>query len=107
MAPYLKEGNVKICGADSAVAELAGRAVRGELSHAKAERLIGSVALLKHGGRAVYDVEGASRKINDRRSSRRLHDLREAGVVLADELPADAVVPVGELLREMVERFNA
>jgi hypothetical protein len=107
MTPYLNAETVTVAGPDGAVAELAARVVRGELGHARAERLIGSVALLKHGGRAVYDREDDTRKTNDKRSSSRLRALRDAGVVLSDELPREAVVPVSELLREAVARFSA
>ena len=96
-----------VAGPDGAVADLAARAVRGELSHAKAERLIGSVALLKHGGRAVYDRCESSQVENNKRSSRRLKALREVGISLDEELPASAVVPVTALLREAIARFGS
>jgi hypothetical protein len=107
MNPYLNADELVVAGADGAVAELAARAIRGELSHAKAERLIGSVALLKHGGRAVYDRDDSTRVRNNERSSRRLKALRDEGLVLADELPASSLVPVSELLRDAVSRFSA
>ena len=107
MNPYLLSSEVLVAGPDGAVAELAARAIRGELTHAKAERLIGSVALLKHGGRAVYDRDGDAHKVGERRSNRRLKALRDAGVVLSDELPAESVVPVSQLLRDAIERFSA
>ena len=104
MSSYTGE-ELTVAGPDGAVAELAARAVRGELTHAKAERLIGSVALLKHGGRAVYDRADGDRKVNDRRSSRRIKALRDAGISLDEALPASALIPVTGLLREAIERF--
>jgi hypothetical protein len=86
-------------GPNATVAHLAGQAARGELSIAKAERMIGTVALLREYGRAVYpDVQ---------QQQRRLRGLRDAGVALDDELPADRVVPVGQLLADAVESFRA
>lgn len=107
MSPYLHADELLVAGPDGAVVELASRAIRGELSHAKAERLIGSVALLKHGGRAVYDRDGATSKRNNERSARRLKALRDEGIALDRELPPDATVPVSELLRDAIERFTA
>jgi hypothetical protein len=107
MSPYLNADELLVAGADGAVGELAARAIRGELSHTKAERLIGSVALLKFGGRAVYDRDGGSRKTNDKRSSIRLRALREAGIVLDRALPPEATVPTSALLRDAIERFTA
>ncbi len=107
MKAYLQTEELVTAGPDGAVAELAARAIRGELTHAQAERLIGSVALLKYGGRAVYDRDGDALVNNNKRSSRRLKALRESGVVLSDELPPEAVVPVSALLRDAIERFSA
>jgi len=98
--PYLK-GNESVIatGTDGALTHLARKAAAGELSIARAERMIGSVGLLKAYGRAFYpDVQ---------QQQRRLRDLRDAGVALDEELPDGAVVPVGELLRQAVERFSA
>jgi hypothetical protein len=106
MMPFLGTDELIVAGADGAVAQIAARVVTGEMTSVKAERLVGSIELLKYGGRAVYDRDGDSRKTNDKRSSLRLRSLREAGVVLSDELPADAVVPVSALLRQAIERFS-
>ena len=106
MNPYLQADELVVAGADGAVAELVARAVRGEISHNRAERLAGSVAFLKHGGRAVYDRDGSNRVRNNERSARRLKALRDAGIVLSDELPAESTVPVSELLRDAVSRFT-
>lgn len=99
LMPYLGAENVTAAGADGATAHLAGMAAREEISIAKAERMIGTIALLRLGGRAIYPCE--------RQQRRRLADLREAGIALDEELPATAVVPVGELLRSAVESFSA
>ncbi len=107
MTPFLVPEALIVAGSDGAVAQLAARVVVGDLSPAKAERLVGSVELLKFGGRAVYDREGDTSKRNNERSARRLKALRDEGIVLSDELPADSVVPVSALLRDAIERFRA
>jgi hypothetical protein len=96
--PYLEGGPVIAAGSKATVVKLAQAAAAGELSIARAERMIGSVEVLREYGRAIYGDE--------RKAQRRLKDLRDAGVALDDELPAEAVVPVGELLRDAVERFS-
>jgi hypothetical protein len=63
---------------------------------AKAERLLGSLVVLRRHGRGIYD---------ERQGQRRLKSLRESGVALEHELPPDRVVPVGALLRDLVEEF--
>ncbi len=107
MKPYLHVEQLTTAGPDGAVAELAARAIRGDMSHAKAEGLIGAVALLKYGGRAVYDRDEDAAVNNNKRSSRRLKALRDAGIVLSDELPPEAAVPVSALLRDAIARFSA
>jgi hypothetical protein len=98
--PYMEGGeSVIAAGTEASIEHLVGAAARGEISIAKAERMIGTVAILKQYGRAVYG--------DDRKSRRRLQGLREAGVALDRELPADRVVPVGQLLRESMEAFRA
>ena len=97
--PYLGAENVTAAGTDAATAHLVGQAAREEISIARAERMIGSVTLLREYGRAVYD--------NDRQARRRLQDLREAGIALDHDLPATATVPVGQLLRDAVDAFTA
>jgi hypothetical protein len=90
--------NVIAAGPDATVAHLATAAAKGDISLAKAERMIGTVALLREYGRAVYpDVQ---------QQQRRLRGLRDVGVALDQALPADRVVPVGQLLRESVEAFR-
>jgi hypothetical protein len=99
LIPYLGAENVTAAGADAATAHLAGMAARDEISIAKAERLVGTVAFLREYGRAVYpDVQ---------QQQRRLRGLREAGISLDEQLPPGAAVPVGELLRNAVESFRA
>jgi hypothetical protein len=91
--------SVIAAGTEATMAHLVGAAARGEISMAKAERMIGTVAVLQRYGRAVYpDVQ---------QQQRRLRGLREVGVSLDQELPADAVVPVGKLLADAVEAFSA
>ncbi len=98
MDAYVKpEHDVIAAGPDAALEHLVGQFARDELSAARTERLVGSLAILEKYGRAVYD---------DRQGRRRLQALRQAGVALEHELPPDRVVPVGKLLREMVEEFG-
>lgn len=97
--PYLEGGPVIAAGSKATVIKLAQAAAAGDISIAKVERMIGSVEVLREYGRAIYGDE--------RKARRRLQDLREAGVALDEELPAEAVVPVGELLRDAVESFRA
>ncbi len=97
---YVKGGeNVIAAGPKATVQQLAGKVARGDLSMAKAERLVGSVELLREYGRAVYADERTAR--------RRVQWLREAGISLEDELPSDRVVPVGQLQRDSMESFRA
>lgn len=99
LVPYLGAENVTAAGTDAATAHLAGLAARDEITIARAERMIGTVALLREYGRAVYpDVQ---------QQQRRLRGLREAGIALDQDLPASASVPVGQLLRDAVESFSA
>lgn len=101
MASYVNDTNasgVVAAGSEAAVDTLVGQVARDELSMAKAERLVGSLTLLRRHGRAIYE---------DRQGRRRLADLRAAGVALEHELPPDRVVPVGELLRQAMEDFSS
>lgn len=91
--------NVIAAGPDATVHHLAGAASRGEISIAKAERMVGTLALLREYGRAIYGDE--------RKARRRLQGLREAGVALDTELPPHRTVPVGQLLRDSMESFRA
>jgi hypothetical protein len=91
--------NVIAAGPNATVEHLARAVARGELSIAKAERIIGSVALLAEYGRSIYPCE--------RQQRRRIADVRQAGVSLDDELPSDRIVPVGQLLRRSMDSFRA
>ena len=93
------DDNVIAAGADATVEHLAQAAARGEVSLAKAERMIGTVALLREYGRSIYPCE--------RQQRRRIADVRQAGIALDDELPSDRVVPVGQLLRRSMDSFRA
>lgn len=99
MASYVNDTNGTIAaGSTAAVDHLLGKVARDELGLAKAERMIGSLVVLREHGRAIYE---------DRQGRRRLADLRNAGVALEHELPPDRVVPVGQLLRDAMEAFTA
>jgi hypothetical protein len=100
MKTYLQGGeNVIAAGPDATVEHLAQAFARGELSLAKAERMIGTVALLKEYGRSIYPCE--------RQQRRRIADVRQAGIALDEELPSDRIVPVGQLLRRSMDSFRA
>lgn len=107
MQPYLAAEQVVAAGVDGAVAHLVAQAEQGELTTAKAVSLAGALQLLKYGGRAAFEGCAPNTKEANRRSARRLKALREAGIALDYELPADAVVPTGELLREAIAGFTA
>jgi hypothetical protein len=95
----LEAQDATVTGTSASVDVLVGKVAAGELTMARAERLIGSLEVLRRFGRAVYG--------DDLASWRRLAALREAGIAVDDQLPPDAVVPVGELLRRAVEEFAA
>jgi hypothetical protein len=88
---------VIVSNASGAVEQLAGRVASGTLTLRKAERMIGTLALLDRFGRAIYA---------ERQGQRRLQDLRDEGVIVDEHLAPDRVVPVGQLLREMVDQFE-
>lgn len=107
MRHYLTAKQIVAAGPDGAVTEVIAKAHRGELGIARAERLVGSVAFLKHAGRAAYHDPALTAKENNRRSARRLKALRDAGVALEHELPSEAVVPTSDLLRTAISEFTA
>jgi hypothetical protein len=90
---------VVVTNAAGVTEQLVRKVSAGELSIRRAEGLIGAAEVLRRFGRAIY--------ADDRQSWRRLDALRKAGIAVDDELPAEAVVPVSELLREAIERFDA
>lgn len=93
------DDNVIAAGPDATVEHLAQAAARGDLSIARAERMIGTVALLREYGRSIYPCE--------RQQRRRIADVRQAGIALDEQLPSDRVVPVGQLLRDSMASFSA
>jgi hypothetical protein len=100
ISAYVKGSeDVIAAGPEATVEHLASQVARGELSVAKAERMIGTVALLRQYGRAIYPEV--------RQQQRRLRGLRDAGVALDTELPPERIVPVGQLLRDSMESFRA
>jgi hypothetical protein len=99
MEPYVSNTeNLVAAGSTAALDELLGRVAREELTMARAERLAGSLAILRVHGRTIY---------TEQQGQRRLRALREAGIALETELPADRTVPVGELLRQAMKDFSA
>lgn len=99
-APYLDQGKeVTVSNTTTAVDLLAQQVAREELSPAKAESIAGSLLFLERFGRAFYRSNDAG--------SRRLRAAREVGIAIDNELPPGATLPVGQLLREMVDSFCA
>lgn len=107
MTAYLDADEVVAAGPTAAVGQLLSLAHRGDLTFARAQSLIGAVAILQYAGRAGYHDPGVSTKENNRRSSRRLKGLRDAGITLDAELPAEALVPTSKLLRDAIAEFSA
>lgn len=97
--PFLRGESLTVTHPTGVVDQIAAQLASGDLTAARAERLIGSAELLRRHGRAIY--------ADDRTSWRRLDALRRAGVATDEELPPGATVPVSELLREAVEEFAA
>ncbi len=97
MEPYVTQNEGLVAAGSTAAAdELLGRVARDELSMAKAERMLGSLVVLERHGRGIYSTQ---------QGQRRLRALRTSGVALEHELPEDRVVPVGQLLRDLVADF--
>lgn len=97
-AGYVEQAEeVIVTNASGAVEQLAGRVASGSLTLRKAERMIGTLTLLDRFGRAIYA---------ERQGQRRLQDLRDEGVMVDEHLAPDRIVPVGQLLREMVDQFE-
>jgi hypothetical protein len=97
--PFLEGDPVTVTDSAGVVDMLGRRVAEGGLTVRRAESLIGASALLRRFGRAIY--------ANDKNSERRLRALRKVGVAVDDELPAGSVVPVSDLLRELVTEFRA
>ena len=106
MQHYLTADTVVAAGPDAAVTHLMAAAAKGEISTVRAERLVGSIAFIRAAGRGAYHDPDSNAKENNRRSARRLKSLRDAGVALEHELPANATVPTSELLRSAIEEFT-
>jgi hypothetical protein len=97
-AGYVQQAKeIVVANGNGAIEHLLGAAARGDIGIAKAERMIGTLAVLDRCGRSFYEL---------RQGQRRLADLRSAGVVVDQELAPDRVLPVGQLLREMVSEFE-
>lgn len=97
LQPFVREAPMTVTHPASVVDELAGRVQRGELTVARAERLAGSIEFLRRYGRAIYET---------RQGQRRLRALREAGIAVSDYLPEASVVPVGQVLSDVVEAWS-
>jgi hypothetical protein len=95
--PFVKGDPLTVTTASGVVDQLAQKLADGQLTAARAERLVGAAELLRRYGRGVYD--------NQRQSARRLEALREAGIAVDDELPPDSVVPVTELLQAALQEW--
>ena len=96
--PQLASEELVSAGTGAAFEHLVQQAASGEIGDAKAERLIGTLAIMQRYGRSYYSEPWKQR--------RRLADLRDAGIALDDVLPSDRIVPVGQLLRDAVESFR-
>jgi hypothetical protein len=90
---------VTVTTASGVVDQLAQKLGDGELSAARAERLVGAAELLRRYGRGIYAT--------DKQSARRLRALRDAGIAVDDELPPDSTVPVTELLNAALAEWSA
>jgi hypothetical protein len=97
--PSLAQEELVAAGSNAATEMLVQKAAAGELSIAKAERLIGSTVIMSQYGRAFYpDVQQQQRRVRELRE--------EVGLVVDNVIPAGHLVPVGQLLREAVEAFR-
>jgi hypothetical protein len=88
--PFMKGDPMTVTSPSGVVDQVAEKLARGELTAARAERLVGAAELLRRYGRAIYD--------SDHQSARRMRALRDVGIAVDDELPADASIPVSDLL---------
>jgi hypothetical protein len=77
--------------------QLLGAVNRGELGMARAERMLGTLAVLASYGRSVYA---------DSSGRRRLAELRRYGVAPESVVGPDRIVPVGRLLKQSIESWS-
>lgn len=96
--PFMQGAPVTVTTASGVVDQVAEKLSTGELSVAKAERLVGAAELLRRYGRGIY--------VDDWRSARRLRDLRDVGIAIDDQLPEGTTVPVSELLQAALEEWS-
>lgn len=96
--PFMKGDPVTVTTPSGVVDQLAQRLAEGELTAARAERLVGAAELLRRFGRGIYET--------DKQSARRLHALREAGISVDQELPEGSTVPVSDLLAGALEEWS-
>lgn len=96
--PFMKGDPVTVTTPSGVVEHLAQKLADGELSAARAERLVGAAELLRRFGRGIYD--------SDDQSSRRLRALREAGIAVDQELPEGATVPVSDMLATALQEWS-
>lgn len=83
-------------GRDQAEANLMRRVGGGELSIVKAERMLGTIAVLHRFGRAAWPESSARR---------RLAELRRYGITPEAIVPPERVIPVGRLLAESIDAW--
>jgi hypothetical protein len=95
MEGYMRTETVAV-GRRQAEQQLLAAVTRGELTIAKAERMLGTLALLDHHGRGVYVGQ---------QGRRRLLDLRRHGISPESAVGPDRIVPVGRLLRRSMESW--
>jgi hypothetical protein len=94
--PYAVAETVSV-GRDRAEGELMKRVGAGDLTIAKAERMLGTIAVLHRYGRAAWP---------DSSARRRLAELRRFGITPEAIVPPDRVVPVGRLLAESIDAWT-
>jgi hypothetical protein len=95
MEGYMQTETVAV-GRSQAEQQLLGAVNRGEVTIAKAERMLGTLSLLDHYGRGVYVGQ---------QGRRRLLDLRRHGISPESAVGPDRIVPVGRLLKASMESW--
>lgn len=96
VAPYAAHESIAV-GRVDAEERLVSMVARGEMTIAKAERILGTISILSHTGRSIYA---------DSSGRRRLAELRHLGISPEAVAPAENVVPVGRLLRESLASWT-